>query len=314
MQSNTPYTAEEFLAAIKSMNGMYELPINETPRIYAGPEEFQARLHDFQLTLADEVSELTDIIEDANHQSEVQILTSLSDLLGDVVVYCFSEAQKYGIPLMEVLSIIMESNKSKLGADGRPIKNEHGKFLKGPNYWKPEPRIQILLEDKLGCPCTQELIEHAENQLSKQTYGHATEDAHEEGEVTFQSVVKSSEAMLHARAQLSTEVPNCSALFAAEALAMLDGNEFNHQLREHLTTSQIEQLAMTLAFNVAGTYRAMGANGIAQAYDSLYSNYSGRGDKLDDFSCYIMWQFLGYDLSWEAITGKLEELKIYAPL
>lgn len=117
--------------------------------------------------------------------------------------------------------------------------------------------------------------------------------------------------MLHARAQLSTEVPNCSALFAAEALAMLDGNEFNHQLREHLTTAQIEQLAMTLAFNTAATYRAMGANGIAQAYDGLYSNYSGRGDKLDDFSCFMMWQFLDYDLNWEAIVDKLVELKVY---
>src|SRR6476620_5595229 len=40
---------------------------------------------------------------------------------------------------------IMDSNESKLGADGNPIYDANGKFLKGPNYWKPEPKIQELL-------------------------------------------------------------------------------------------------------------------------------------------------------------------------
>ena len=62
-----------------------------------------------------------------------------------MIVYCRSEALKYGIPLEEVLSIIMDSNESKLGADGKPIYNANGKFLKGPNYRKPEPMIKKLL-------------------------------------------------------------------------------------------------------------------------------------------------------------------------
>jgi hypothetical protein len=44
-----------------------------------------------------------------------------------------------------VLQIIMDSNASKLGADGKPIYDANGKFLKGPNYWKPEPKIRELL-------------------------------------------------------------------------------------------------------------------------------------------------------------------------
>ena len=39
----------------------------------------------------------------------------------------------------------MDSNQSKLGADGKPIYDANGKFLKGPNYWKPEPRIRELI-------------------------------------------------------------------------------------------------------------------------------------------------------------------------
>ncbi|MNL77051.1 hypothetical protein D3C87_2031310 [compost metagenome] len=60
-------------------------------------------------------------------------------------MYCRSEALKYGLPLEEVLDIIMDSNESKLGIDGKPIYDENGKFLKGPNYWKPEPKIEALL-------------------------------------------------------------------------------------------------------------------------------------------------------------------------
>ena len=51
-------------------------------------------------------------------------------------------------PLEDVLDIIMDSNESKLGADGKPIYDANGKFLKGPNYWKPEPKIRALLNSR----------------------------------------------------------------------------------------------------------------------------------------------------------------------
>lgn len=70
--------------------------------------------------------------------------------LGDVIVYCRSEALKYGFPLEEVLDIIMDSNESKLDAEGNPIYDVNWKFLKGPNYWKPEPRIRDLLKRNIS--------------------------------------------------------------------------------------------------------------------------------------------------------------------
>ncbi|CAB5515132.1 hypothetical protein LMG26857_04196 [Achromobacter anxifer] len=75
---------------------------------------------------------------------------AVADLLGDVIVYCRSEALKYGIPLEEVLAIIMDSNENRLGADGKPIYDENGKFLKGSNYWKPEPKIKELLQTEMA--------------------------------------------------------------------------------------------------------------------------------------------------------------------
>ncbi|MOA37993.1 hypothetical protein D3C78_1596390 [compost metagenome] len=94
----------------------------------------------------DEVAEIDEIVDQIRKgENEIEVQVAIADLLGDVIVYCRSEAMKYGIPLEEVLEIIMDSNESKLGADGKPIYDENGKFLKGPNYWKPEPRIKELL-------------------------------------------------------------------------------------------------------------------------------------------------------------------------
>jgi hypothetical protein len=42
------------------------------------------------------------------------------------------------------MNIIMASNFSKLGADGKPILAD-GKVQKGPFYWKPEPRLKQML-------------------------------------------------------------------------------------------------------------------------------------------------------------------------
>jgi predicted HAD superfamily Cof-like phosphohydrolase len=79
----------------------------------------------------------------------VEILADLADWLGDIMVYCASEMRKYGLRSNDILGIIMASNFSKLGLDGKPIYDERGKVLKGPGYWKPEPMIRRLLEAQI---------------------------------------------------------------------------------------------------------------------------------------------------------------------
>ena len=134
---------ETFAARIAQMNAMYKLPAHDRPRI---PADVADRLARFKATLMDEVHEIDAIIAAARDGAEpLDLAVAIADLLGDVIVYCRSEALKYGIPLEAVLDIIMDSNASKLGADGKPIYDANGKFLKGPNYWKPEPKIKQLL-------------------------------------------------------------------------------------------------------------------------------------------------------------------------
>ena len=135
---------KSFAERIALMNAMYKLPSNEVPTV---PDDVAGRLKKFKATLADEVDEIDEIVAKAEQGAPpIEIAVALADLLGDVIVYCRSEALKYGLPLESVLDIIMDSNESKLGADGQPIYDGNGKFLKGPNYWKPEPKIKALMQ------------------------------------------------------------------------------------------------------------------------------------------------------------------------
>jgi predicted HAD superfamily Cof-like phosphohydrolase len=133
-----------FAERIALMNAMYKLPANATPTL---PSNVAERLVKFKATLLDEVHEIDDISAMVEKGADpADVLVAIADLLGDVMVYCRSEALKYGLPLEQVLDVIMDSNESKLGADGKPIYDANGKFLKGPNYWKPEPKIKSLVQ------------------------------------------------------------------------------------------------------------------------------------------------------------------------
>jgi len=134
-----------FAARIAAMNAMYKLPAHYTPTL---PADVTGRLVKFKATLMDEVHEIDEIVALANSgAAPVDVAVAIADVLGDIIVYCRSEALKYGLPLEAVLDVIMDSNESKLGADGKPIYDANGKFLKGPDYWKPEPKIRALLEE-----------------------------------------------------------------------------------------------------------------------------------------------------------------------
>lgn len=134
-----------FSQDIETFNGIYKLPVNGKPTLDVGVPIVE-RLQAFKSILSEEIDEIDEIIHAVERQAPaLEVLTMLADLLGDIQVYCASEMAKFGIPQDQVLAIIMQSNFSKLGADGKPIYDGRGKVQKGPNYWKPEPRIQALL-------------------------------------------------------------------------------------------------------------------------------------------------------------------------
>lgn len=168
-------TLRTFESQILYFNGMYKLPVAPFPTIFKvahaeqdknpklnAAEAVIHRLKSFKKILGDELNEIDLIINHVEtngqkHDAGVEplyrpedFLTDMADLLGDIMVYCASEMAKYGIPQKETLAIIMSSNFSKLDNDGNPLYDSTGKVLKGPNYWKPEPMIKKMLEEKIS--------------------------------------------------------------------------------------------------------------------------------------------------------------------
>ena len=95
-----------------------------------------AAVHTMQLSLiAEEYFELIEAVRDEPEENQLKELA-------DLVYVAFQYAAARGWPLDEALDRVYESNMSKL-VDGKPLRREDGKVLKGPNY-KP-PYLEDLL-------------------------------------------------------------------------------------------------------------------------------------------------------------------------
>ena len=58
--------------------------------------------------------------------------------LSDLVFVCYQFAAAFNIDLDRAMSLVYQSNMSKLDEHGKPIYREDGKVLKGPNYQPPD--------------------------------------------------------------------------------------------------------------------------------------------------------------------------------
>ena len=65
-------------------------------------------------------------------------LKEAADALTDILYVTYGAGHAFGINLDNCFDEVQRSNMSKLGEDGKPIYNEHGKVMKGPNYFKPD--------------------------------------------------------------------------------------------------------------------------------------------------------------------------------
>ena len=65
-------------------------------------------------------------------------INEVADALTDILYVTYGAGHAFGIDLDKCFDEVQRSNMSKLGKDGKPIYNEHGKVMKGPNYFKPD--------------------------------------------------------------------------------------------------------------------------------------------------------------------------------
>tara|TARA_B110000444_G_C18681425_1_gene519931 strand:- start:489 stop:860 length:372 start_codon:yes stop_codon:yes gene_type:complete len=64
-------------------------------------------------------------------------LTEIADALTDILYVTYGAGHAFGINLDKCFQEVQDSNMSKLDENGKPIFNEQGKVMKGPNYFKP---------------------------------------------------------------------------------------------------------------------------------------------------------------------------------
>ena len=93
------------------------------------PEEKIIRLR-YEL-IKEEVEELNQAIKNKD-------IKEVADALADILYVTYGAGHAFGIDLDKCFDEVQKSNMSKLGIDGKPIYNENGKVMKGPNYFKPD--------------------------------------------------------------------------------------------------------------------------------------------------------------------------------
>ena len=77
-------------------------------------------------------------VEELNQAIDAKDITEVADALTDILYVTYGAGHAFGIDLDKCFEEVQSSNMSKLGSDGKPIYNESGKVMKGPNYFKPK--------------------------------------------------------------------------------------------------------------------------------------------------------------------------------
>ena len=87
--------------------------------------------------IKEELEELKDALNQKN-------LKEVADALTDIIYVTYGAGHAFGIDLDKCFAEVQNSNMSKLDENGKPIYNENGKVMKGPNYFKPN--LQKFIE------------------------------------------------------------------------------------------------------------------------------------------------------------------------
>ena len=96
------------------------------------PSLSSTKINDLRISLIEEeLEELKQALKDKN-------LSEVADALTDILYVTYGAGHAFGLNLDISFDEVQKSNMSKLGIDGKPIYNEKGKVMKGPNYFLPD--------------------------------------------------------------------------------------------------------------------------------------------------------------------------------
>ncbi len=77
-------------------------------------------------------------LNELNEAIETKDIKEVADALTDILYVTYGAGHAFGINLDKCFEEVQNSNMSKLDLNGKPIFNDKGKVMKGPNYFKPD--------------------------------------------------------------------------------------------------------------------------------------------------------------------------------
>ncbi len=89
--------------------------------------------------IEEELNELKDAIKNND-------IVEVADALTDILYVTYGAGHSFGVDLDKCFDEVQNSNMSKLGENGKPIYNDSGKVMKGPNYFAPNLKKIIDLD------------------------------------------------------------------------------------------------------------------------------------------------------------------------
>ena len=119
---------------VKTFMNTYGQDVNEKPTI---PDE---KIVQLRIALIEE--ELNELKEAIKKNDIVEV----ADALTDILYVTYGAGHSFGVDLDKCFDEVQSSNMSKLGENGKPIYNESGKVMKGPNYFAPNLKKIIGLD------------------------------------------------------------------------------------------------------------------------------------------------------------------------
>ena len=81
---------------------------------------------------------ITEELDELKEAMDNKDIKEIADALTDILYVTYGAGHAYGINLDKCFEEVQNSNMSKLGSNGKPIYNDKGKVMKGPNYFKPD--------------------------------------------------------------------------------------------------------------------------------------------------------------------------------
>tara|TARA_B100000989_G_scaffold298562_1_gene288449 strand:- start:2071 stop:2442 length:372 start_codon:yes stop_codon:yes gene_type:complete len=84
------------------------------------------------------ISLIKEELDELKAALENKDLLEVADALTDLLYVTYGAGHAFGIDLNKCFEEVQNSNMSKLDKNGKPIYNEFGKVMKGPNYFKPD--------------------------------------------------------------------------------------------------------------------------------------------------------------------------------